>query len=76
MGFTGLFVLAPTVSNHTHSDDTKKAPSPYKGDFAFLPQGLFSVRRELSIESFRPTDDPTMGTGQLATALQCMTCVF
>ena len=63
MGFSGLFVLAPTVSNHTHSDDTKKAPSPYKGDYAFLPQGLFSVRRELSIESFRPTDDPQWALG-------------
>ena len=46
MGFSGLFVLAPTVSNHTHSDDTKKAPSPYEGDDAFFPQGLLSVRQE------------------------------
>ena len=54
-----------TVSNHTHNDDTKKAPSPYMGYYAFLKYQIVSS-----------TDDPTMGTGQLAAALQCMTCVF
>ena len=47
MRFTGYLILVPTVSSHTHSDDTEKTPPSIQGRVeCFPPQELLSTRRD------------------------------